>query len=327
MALILAIESSCDESSISIIKDEKIIKNITFSQYKSFSNMGGVIPEKSARLHEQNLPLILDEIKNKLDFDLSQVDAIAVTTSPGLIGCLQVGLQMAKTLCVVYNKPLIGVNHLIGHIFSVEIDQSIAYPALALIISGGNTQLLLMKEEFDFTLLGQTQDDAIGECFDKIGRMLNLPYPGGPKIEKLAQKGKVNFSFPISQLNNYNFSYSGLKSAVINKLHFYKQKKHEVNKADIAASFQFAAIRQLYLQVKAAIKEFKVTNLVVVGGVSANQYLRNQFQKIGVKTLYPLPEFCLDNAAMIGVIAHKMWELKKISHLEIDASPSRKIWF
>ena len=327
MALILAIESSCDESSISIIKDEKIIKNITFSQYKSFSNMGGVIPEKSARLHEQNLPLILDEIKNKLDFDLSQVDAIAVTTSPGLIGCLQVGLQMAKTLCVVYNKPLIGVNHLIGHIFSVEIDQSIAYPALALIVSGGNTQLLLMKEEFDFTLLGQTQDDAIGECFDKIGRMLNLPYPGGPKIEKLAQRGRVNFSFPISQLSNYNFSYSGLKSAVINKLHFYKQKKQEVNKADVAASFQFAAIRQLYLQVKAAIKEFKVTNLVVVGGVSANQYLRNQFQKIGVKTLYPLPEFCLDNAAMIGVIAHKMWELKKISHLEIDASPSRKIRF
>ena len=327
MALILAIESSCDESSISIIKDEKIIQNITFSQYKKFSLLGGVVPERAARLHEQNLPLILNEIKNKLNFDLSQVDAIAVTTSPGLIGCLQVGLQMAKTLCILYDKPLIGVNHLIGHIFSVEIDQTIAYPALALVISGGNTQLLLMEKEFDFTLLGQTQDDAIGECFDKIGRMLNLTYPGGPKIEKLAQRGRVNLTFPISQLNGYDFSYSGLKSAVINKLHFYKQKKQEVNQADIAASFQFAAIKQLYFKVEAAIEEFKVANLVVVGGVSANNYLRNELVKLGVKTWFPQRKFCSDNAAMIAVIAHKMWGLKKVSDLEIDASPSREIKF
>ncbi len=327
MSLILAIESSCDESSIAIIKNDKIIENITFSQYKKFANLGGVIPEKAARLHEQNLPIILDEIKNKLKIDFNDFDAFAITTSPGLIGCLQVGLQMAKTLAVLYNKPLIAVNHLIGHIFSIEIDQKIIYPSLALVISGGNTQLLLMKEEFDFTLLGETLDDAVGECFDKVARILGFPYPGGPKIEKLASKGKLDFKFPVSKLSDYNFSYSGLKSAVINKVHNLKQKKQKISKEAIAKSFQYAAFQQLKWQVKKALDEFKVNNLVVVGGVSINQNLQKMFQDLPAKVLFPKREYCPDNAAMIAMIASKMFKLKKTSDLKIDASSNKQIKF
>ena len=323
MTYILAIESSCDESSISLIENNSVKKTITFSQEAQFAKMGGVIPELAARLHEQNLPLVLQKIKE--DFDLSKLDAIAVTTSPGLISCLQMGLQMAKTLALYYDKPLISVDHIEGHIYSGEIENEYKYPLLSLVVSGGNTQLILVKKEMDFTLLGQTQDDAIGESFDKVARVLKLGYPGGPAIDKIAKEGKANINFPIAKINNYDFSYSGLKSAILNHINSLNIKNHKIITEDIAASFQNAAIRQLINQTNNAINDFAVKQLVVVGGVSANSQLRKSFNDLKIPVIFPSLKYCTDNAAMIGQVAIKKYKNQDYATLECRARPQNKI--
>lgn len=326
---ILAIESSCDESSICLIKDDQILKTITFSQENTFQKLGGVIPEVASRLHERNLPLILDQLKTNLgpNFNWKLLNAVAVTTSPGLIGCLQIGLQFAKTICFLFDVPLIAVNHLIGHIYSIEINEKIKYPCLGLIISGGNTQLILMNKEFDFKVLGQTKDDAIGECFDKVAKVLKMPYPGGPKIEELAKLGQSKYNFPVTNLDGYDFSYSGLKSSVLNLLNSFNQKKINYKKEDIAKSFQKAAINQLLLKLKQANEEFKIKNLIVVGGVSANNYLRKKVLSLDLNVKFPEKKYCPDNAAMIAKIGYQMFLQKKFSCLTIDSSSQKKIVF
>ena len=323
MSLILAIESSCDESSISLIKNDNIIKTITFSQEKEFSNIGGVIPELAARLHEQNLPILLNKIKE--EFDLNDLVAVAVTTSPGLIGCLQMGLQMAKSIALFYDIPLISVDHIAGHIYSGEIEHKYQYPFLSLVVSGGNTQLILVKEEMKFEVIGQTQDDAIGESFDKVARVLKLGYPGGPQIDKISQGIKATIDFPVAKINKYDFSYSGLKSAILNYVNSQKMKQATIEAKIIAASFQKAAITQLINQTQNAINDFDVKQLIVVGGVSANSLLRNSFENLKIPVIFPSLKYCTDNAAMIAKVAYKKYQNKLFSTLQAKATPQNQI--
>ncbi len=323
MTYILAIESSCDESSISLIQNERVIKTLTFSQEKEFSKIGGVVPELASRMHEQNLPIVLDKIKT--EFDLSILNAVAVTVSPGLIGCLQMGLQMAKTISLYYKIPLITVDHIIGHIYSGEIENQYKYPLLSLIVSGGNTQLILIEKEMNFKLLGQTKDDAVGECFDKVARVLGLGYPGGPKIDKAAKEGEDKIDFPIANLEKYDFSYSGLKSSVLNYVNSAKMKNETLNIPNIACSFQKSAVQQLINKIKIAVNDFHVKQIVVVGGVSANSLLRSSFKDFKEEVIFPSLIYCTDNAAMIAKVAIKKYKNNQFENLEAKASPNNKI--
>ena len=328
---ILAIETSCDETSIAIIKNGHEVDSLTIlTQMDTHANFGGVVPEIASRMHAENITMVLEDTLRKSSVDMDRIDAIAVTYAPGLLGSLLVGVEFAKTLCLVYNKPLIAVNHTMGHILANRIDYEIEYPSLALTVSGGHTDLLVMESETDMKILGSSIDDSIGEVFDKIARVLDMPYPGGPNIEKMALKGQNSYKLPIPMNDNtYNFSYSGLKSYIINLVHNEKQRGNTINKEDLACSFQTTAVDELVRKVSLAIDNTGIKHFLLSGGVSANKYLRNKLKELceikGVTFHVPEFTYCTDNAAMIGCAAYPLWKEKKFASMDLNAKASESI--
>ncbi len=312
---ILGIESSCDETSCSIVKNGiEELATSTSSQIDIHENFGGVVPEIASREHVKNITIVIEDCLKKANMKLEDVSAIAVTYGPGLIGSLLVGLQAAKTLSYIYNKPLVPVHHIAGHIYANSLVEELKFPLIALVVSGGHTELIKMTDHFKFEKLGGTLDDAIGECYDKVARVMGLPYPGGPKLDKLSKEGKPTYKLPIP-LNDdsYNFSFSGLKSAVINLNHNEEQKGNEINKADLAASFQKVAVTSIVSKTKKALKNYNINNLIVAGGVAANSILREALSDMCNENDFNLSipplKYCTDNAAMIaaaGFYAYKL---------------------
>jgi len=329
--IILAIESSCDETSMSIIKNGHIeIATVTLSQMDIHKEYGGVVPEIASRNHIENITMVLDECLTKANIKMDDIDAIGVTYGPGLSGSLLVGLQCAKTLSFLYNKPLIPVHHIAGHIYANRLVGEFKFPLIALVVSGGHTDIILMKKDYSFEYLGGTLDDAIGEAYDKVARVIDLPYPGGPRIDKLAKEGKHTYNLPTPMDDDsYDFSFSGIKSAVINLAHNEKQRGNELNKADLACSFQETVVNIISKKTIKAIKEHNIKQLIVAGGVAANSGLRNKLQELcnenNIELLIPPIECCTDNAAMIGCAAYYALENGKIADLTLNAKPVEKL--
>ena len=322
---ILAIESSCDETSIAIVENgTKVLAMTTNTQISTHEKYGGVVPEIASRMHCENITIVLNETLSSANMGMNDIDAIAVTYGPGLLGSLLVGVNFAKTLALVYKKPLIAVNHLIGHIYANNIENKLEFPLLTLIVSGGHTELLYMPGDYKFELLGATLDDALGECYDKVAKVLGEKYPGGPNVERLASLGKENYYFSVPMNDDsYNFSYSGLKSNVLNLVHNEIQRGNTLNKEDLAYAFQKAAIEEVKIKVEKALNEYDVKQLVVAGGVSANKYLKEQLEYIcnkrNIKLQIPSLKYCTDNAAMIGAAAYYKYLNKEFSELDLDA--------
>ena len=307
---ILGIESSCDETSASIVKNgTEEIATVISSQIDIHKNYGGVVPEIASRHHVKNITIVLEECLEKANMTIDDVDAIAITYGPGLIGSLLIGLEAAKTLSFIYNKPLIPVHHIAGHIYANSLVKELRFPLLAVVVSGGHTEIIEMKKHYSFEKLGGTLDDAIGECYDKVARVIGLEYPGGPKLDKLAKEGKNTYKLPIPlQDDSYNFSFSGLKSSVINLAHNEEQRGEELRKSDLAASFQKVAIESIVSKVKKAIEEKNIKNVIVAGGVAANNGLREKMQEmteeLGVELSIPPMKYCTDNGTMIAAAGY-----------------------
>lgn len=325
MSIILAIESSCDEMSVAILKDKReLLCNVVASQIDTHRLFGGVVPEIASRMHVECVSTVLKTALQEAQIHMEDVNAIAVTKGPGLVGSLHVGMQAAKTLALAYHKPLIGVHHIAGHIYANELVEDIDYPCLCLVVSGGHSELVYMKSEFSFEVIGQTLDDAIGEAYDKVGRVLHLPYPGGPVIDKMANEGKHSYHLPLP-LNDdsYNFSFSGLKSAVINLCHNAAQRNEDIVPEDLACSFQEVALEVLVSKTIKAAKDYHVKEIIVAGGVSANSGLRQKLtEESPIKVLFPPMKYCTDNAAMIASAARIMYEHQCFSSLDLSVKPS-----
>ena len=309
---ILAIESSCDETSIAVVENgRKILSNIIASQIDIHTRFGGVVPEVASRNHITAISNVCKEALKEADLTLEDIDAIAVTYGAGLLGALLVGVSFAKGLSYMLNKPLIAVSHIKGHIAANYLTyEDLKPPFVCLLVSGGHTALLNVKDYTKMEMIGTTVDDAVGEAFDKVARVIGLGYPGGPKIDNLAKEGKDNISFTHHNImgGSYNFSFSGIKTAVINYVHTREQKNEEYNKADVASSFQKAVVDELCQKTLKALKELGQDKLVVAGGVGANSKLKEvlskKCQEIGVKYYSPSLKLCTDNAAMIGSYAY-----------------------
>lgn len=321
---ILGIESSCDETSFSIVKngtDE--IATVISSQIDIHKKYGGVVPEIASRAHIKNITFVLEECLEKANMKMEDIDAIAVTYGPGLIGSLLVGVECAKTLAYLYNKPLVPVHHISGHIYANNLIKRLEFPLIALVISGGHTELIYMQKDYDFQKLGGTLDDAVGECYDKVGRVINVEYPGGPVIDRLAMLGSHTYDLPIP-LNDdsYNFSFSGLKSAVINLAHNEAQRGHELNKEDLAKSFQDVVVETLTKKTMKAIKEYKVKNFILAGGVAANKGIRSKFQELceenQINYTFPSIKYSTDNAAMIASSGYYAYILGRRADLTLN---------
>ncbi|MGI6771007.1 MAG: tRNA (adenosine(37)-N6)-threonylcarbamoyltransferase complex transferase subunit TsaD [Acholeplasmataceae bacterium] len=307
--IILAVETSCDETSVAILKDGKeVLSNVVLSQIDIHKVFGGVVPEIASRNHIKYLTTVFDEALEKAKVTPNEIDLVAVTEGPGLIGALLIGINAASAFAYANSIPLIGINHLHGHIYAASIDNEIKFPAIILLVSGGHTELIYAKDHFDFEIIGQTYDDAVGEAYDKVARVLGLSYPGGPIIDKLAQEGKAiyNFPRPVMDSGDLNFSFSGLKSSVINFVHNNRQKNIELDVKDVSASFQEAVIDVLINKTKAAIEKHPVKQLIIGGGVAANKGLRRRvFEEIpNVEIIIPKMQYCTDNAAMIAAAAY-----------------------
>lgn len=331
--VILAIETSCDETAIAIIKGQKeLLANIVSSQIKQHQDNGGVVPELASRLHYENVDHVFNQALQEAKITLKDIDGIAVVNGPGLIGALHVGTIFAKSIAYLNNIPILSVHHIAGHIYANNLISDLKFPLLALVVSGGHTELVYMPNHLDFKVLGQTQDDAIGESYDKIARILDLGYPGGPIIDKLAKEGQNIYDFPIPKNDNtYDFSYSGLKSAVINKVNTLKMKKEEFNNADIARSFQESAVAPLITKSIKAAKEYNVKQFLIAGGVSANSYLRQEIENNFTKEL-PNVELLLpplwattDNAAMIASLASFYQDSYFNNEYDFAVNPNRKL--
>ena len=330
---ILGIESSCDETAAAVVKNgREVLSNIISSQIVIHRKFGGVVPEIASRKHIENIMPVIDEALQQANVTLDDIDAVAVTYGPGLVGALLVGLSAAKSLAWATDKPLIGVNHLEGHVFANFLtDPELEPPFMALVVSGGHTALLKVTGYNSFEMLGQTRDDAAGEAFDKIARVMGLQYPGGPEIEKLALDGNLHaIEFPVAKLDApYEFSFSGLKSAVINYLHNQEQAKREINRADVAASFQYAVTNALVQKAVRAMKDTGLKKIVLAGGVSANKTLQTTLAKamsdIGAELVAPMPILCTDNAVMIACRGYFMYQAGMESPLDLNAVPSLKL--
>ena len=307
---ILGIESSCDETSASIVKNgTEEIATVIASQIDVHKDFGGVVPEIASRHHVKNITIVLEECLTKANMKMKDIDGIAITYGPGLIGSLLVGLEAAKTLAFINGKPLIPVHHIAGHIYANSLVEELKFPLLALVVSGGHTEIIEMPKHYEFKKLGGTLDDAIGECYDKVARVMELEYPGGPKLDKLATEGKPTYKLPIPlQDDSYNFSFSGLKSAVINLAHHEEQIGRKLNKEDLAASFQDVAVESVINKMRKAIIDKKAKTVIVAGGVAANKFLRNAMEKLAkeldVHLSIPPMKYCTDNAAMIAAAGY-----------------------
>ncbi len=328
---ILGIESSCDETAASVLKNgQEVLSNVISSQVPIHRKFGGVVPEIASRKHIENVMPVIDQALSDAGVTLDNIDGIGVTYGPGLVGALLVGVAAAKGLAFATGKPLIPVNHLEGHVFANLLEENLQPPFLALVVSGGHTSLLVVEDYQHFRLLGQTRDDAAGEAFDKIARVMGMPYPGGPEIEKLALEGNPQaIEFPKPYLKGtYEFSFSGLKSAVINYLHTMKQGGKEVNKADVAASFQATIVDVLVRKSCEALKDTGLKNIVLAGGVSANKYLQGELvravEAMGGHLVHPTPILCTDNAVMVAVRAYHMFLNKEFATYELNAIPNLK---
>ena len=307
---ILAIESSCDETSMSIIKNgEEEINTVVLSQIDIHKNFGGVVPEIASRNHIENITIVLDELFQKSNMNIDDITAIGVTYGPGLIGSLLIGVQAAKTISLVTGKPLIPVHHIAGHIYANNLEKRLTFPLIALVVSGGHTEPIYMKEDYSFEKIGGTLDDAVGECYDKVAKVIGLEYPGGPKVDKLAHIGEDTYDLPYP-LNDstYNFSFSGIKSAVINIVHNEEQRGNLINKENLCTSFQERVTSILVKKTMKALKEYNVNNLIIAGGVSANAGLRERLEEEcknnNINLSFPKLKYCTDNAAMIGAAAY-----------------------
>ncbi|WP_297568331.1 tRNA (adenosine(37)-N6)-threonylcarbamoyltransferase complex transferase subunit TsaD [uncultured Faecalibaculum sp.] len=307
--LVIGIESSCDETAAAVVRDKKeILSSVIASQIDTHKAFGGVVPEVASRIHVENVSGVIAKAIEDAGVSMEDVDAVAVTAGPGLVGCLHVGVQAAKTLAAVWNKPLIPVHHLAGHIYANELVTDLRFPLVALVVSGGNSELVYMKDENSFEILGETQDDAIGEAYDKVARVMGLGYPGGPVIDRLARQGSAVYELPEPKTQGrYDFSFSGLKSGVLQFIKRCERKGETFTQEDLAASFQKAALDELLDRVKLVLEDHpEIRHFVVGGGVSANSGLRQRVEEL--RQQYPEIEFtvppmrcCTDNAAMIAV--------------------------
>ena len=323
---ILGIESSCDETAVSVVKNGRsILSNVINTQIPIHTVYGGVVPEIASRNHIDNISDVAKKAIQDANINFNEINAVACTYGPGLVGALLVGLSYGKALSYALNKPLVGVNHIQGHIAANYITYpDLKPPFLCVMMSGGNTQLVYVKDYTDFEVLGRTKDDAIGEAFDKVARVIGLGYPGGPKIDKMALNGEANIELPKTHIDGLDFSFSGIKTAVINLHH----KEPDINKENLCASFEKAVTDMLMEKVKLAIEKANATKIVLAGGVSANTYIRKEFERLetnGIKVYMPDLKLCTDNAAMIASAGYYNYINGKIDDLTLNAVPNLKL--
>lgn len=321
----LGIESSCDETSMSIVKNgTEEIATVVLTQIDTHKEFNGVVPEIASRMHVENITIVLEELFSKTTLTMDDIDIIGVTYGPGLIGSLLIGVECAKTISLVTGKPLIPVHHIAGHIYANNLESRLKFPLIALVVSGGHTELIYMKEDYTFKKIGGTLDDAIGEAYDKVARILGLSYPGGPIIDKKYYEGKdtYNLPYPLND-NTYNFSFSGIKSAILNTVHNEKQRGHTIRVEDMCTSFQERVVSVVVKKTMHALEEYQVKNLVIAGGVSANSHLRDtlakECEKRGINFSKPRLAYCTDNATMIASAAYYAYKKGVTADLTLNA--------
>ncbi len=330
MTMIMAIESSCDETACAIVKDgSEILSNIVSSQINVHTQFGGVVPEVASRIHVENISTVITEALHQAHMTMDDIDAIAFTQGPGLIGSLHVGVQAAKTLAWQFHKPLVPVNHMTGHIYAnrFALDHDLKFPLLALVISGGHTQLVWMENEWDFKVIGTTQDDAIGEAYDKVSRVLGTGYPGGPIMDKMAKEGKPHYTLPTPKVHGkYDYSFSGLKTAVLQLIQREEKKGEPIIKEDVAYAFQETALNLMVSKTLQAVEDLHPAMVVTAGGVAANSRLRVLLDE-GMKK-YPDIElsqppirYCTDNASMIGASGYVAYKNGVRCGFDVSADP------
>lgn len=329
---ILGIESSCDETAASIVKNgHEIVSNVVASQIESHKRFGGVVPEIASRHHVEQVTIVIEEALQQANMKPEDLDAVCVTEGPGLVGALLIGINAAKAFAFANNLPLVGVHHIAGHIYANALMQPMEFPLLALVVSGGHTELVLMKDDGCFELIGETRDDAAGEAYDKVARVLNIPYPGGPKIDQLAHESDDAVEFPRVWLehDSYDFSFSGLKSAVINYKHNADQRGEEIIPMHVAKGFQDSVVEVLTAKTLRAAREFNVKQVIAAGGVSANKGLRTSldeaFKKEEIPFYVPPLKLCTDNAAMIAAVGSSMFKAGKRSDLTLNGRPGLEL--
>ncbi|MDN7246093.1 tRNA (adenosine(37)-N6)-threonylcarbamoyltransferase complex transferase subunit TsaD [Planococcus shenhongbingii] len=325
---ILGIETSCDETAASIVKNgREIISNVVASQIESHKRFGGVVPEIASRHHVEQITIVIEEALSRANMEPHQLDAVAVTEGPGLVGALLIGVNAAKAFAFAHGLPLVGVHHIAGHIYANRLEQEMEFPLLALVISGGHTELIYMEEHGSFEVIGETRDDAAGEAYDKVARTLNLPYPGGPHIDRLAHQSDGAIDFPRVWLEegSYDFSFSGLKSSVLNYMHNAKQRGEAVPPEHVAAGFQNSVVEVVTAKALRAAEQYKVNQVIAAGGVAANKGLRTSlsaaFEKKGIPFFIPSLPLCTDNAAMIAAAGTVMFENGITGNMAMNGRP------
>jgi len=331
--IILGIETSCDETAAAVVKNGRdILSNVVASQIESHKRFGGVVPEIASRHHVEQMTIVIKEALEKANVTMDDISGIAVTAGPGLVGALLVGVNAAKALAFAHQKPLIPVHHIAGHIYANQLIRELEFPLLSLVVSGGHTELVYMKEHGHFEVIGETRDDAAGEAYDKVARTLNLPYPGGPHIDRLAHEGQATIDLPRAWLEegSLDFSFSGLKSAVINTLHNAKQRGEIIKPEDLAASFQESVIEVLVEKTYRAAKQYNVKQVLLAGGVAANKGLRTALEQkfrelTHIHLIIPPLFLCTDNAAMIAAAGSVLLRKGITADLSLNANPSLEI--
>ncbi|MGF2941986.1 tRNA (adenosine(37)-N6)-threonylcarbamoyltransferase complex transferase subunit TsaD [Enterococcus xiangfangensis] len=329
--LILAIESSCDETSVAVVENgEKILSNIVASQINSHKRFGGVVPEVASRHHVEQITICIEEALTEAAVEAKDLQAVAVTYGPGLVGALLIGLSAAKAFAWANGLPLLPINHMAGHIYAARLVEPLEFPLMALLVSGGHTELVYMEQDGSFEIIGETRDDAAGEAYDKVGRVLGLSYPSGKEIDELAHQGEDTYDFPRAMIkeDNFDFSFSGLKSAFINLTHNAEQRGEVLEHKNLAASFQASVVEVLVTKTVKACKTYPIKQLIVAGGVAANRGLREEMARVlsqelpAIKLIVPPLRLCGDNAAMIGAAAHVELQKKHFAGMTLNADPS-----
>ena len=331
--IILGIETSCDETAASIVRNgREIVSNVVSSQIESHKRFGGVVPEIASRHHVEQVTLVIEEALKQAKMQPSDLDAVAVTEGPGLVGALLIGINAAKAFAFANSLPIVGVHHIAGHIYANQLVEPMQFPLLALVVSGGHTEIVLMREHGSFELIGETRDDAAGEAYDKVARVLKLPYPGGPHIDRLAHESEEAIAFPRVWLEegSYDFSFSGLKSSVINYMHNAEQRGEEIRPQAVAAGFQASVVEVLTAKTLRAAREFNVQQVIAAGGVSANKGLRKSleetFEKEGIPFTVPPLFLCTDNAAMIAAAGSVMFTKGHQSSMAMNGKPGMTLF-